>query len=172
MPLGKSFDFARRLGGLGEPLIPCWEGPQDSPLQEKELKRACFRGYLTSEQSELTIQLASGKIKNCGLVNQVLACSSLLLSDAASRIVEASSPEGVVEGRLLGEEVLVLGPRAALMIPLLSLDDTQRELTALSEQEPMHSITAIKWRRSTHGGRTWAKPLKLSQATQAEISKA
>ncbi len=83
--------------------------------------------------------------------------------------VEAYSPDGIAKG---SEEVLALGPRAALIIALLNLDDTQNELTAPSDQEPLLSIIAIKRRRSTHGGHAWAAPLKLSHDTQAETSKA
>lgn len=118
------------------------------------------------------MRLITSRIRHGGLPAHTIVGSSALLADAAAFIVEASSPEGLAKMCDLCEELLVLGPRSALCSMAANLECTQAELTKFLEQEPLHSVTAIKWRRSTHGGRTWAKPLALSSNIHAEINRA
>ncbi len=52
--------------------------------------------------------------------------------------------------------MLVLEPMFALIIPSGNLESTLEEPTQLADADPAHCITAIKWRKSCHGGRPWA----------------
>ena len=98
--------------------------------------------------------------------------SSHLLDNPAAMLMEATDLGGLCKARSLAEEMLTLEPRLALILPRQALDACQSELTALAAADPAHCAQAIRWRRSTHEGRPWARPQKLQQELQAATARA
>ncbi len=88
------------------------------------------------------------------------------------RLPKASSPEGLAKAGPLVEEVLVLNGKLALAIPATDLVETQELLTQLADTDPQHCVKTFRWRRSTNGGRPWARPSRLTQQVQASTTRA
>ena len=57
------------------------------------------------------------------------------------------------------DEVLMVSPRLAVLHTAASKEAWEGLMTSQLTSQPDKAITIIRWRRSQHGGRPWAKPL-------------
>ena len=131
-----------------------------------------LRGYFNPGASDLAIRLSTKLVAQAGSSLGAMVGSSLLLQDPAAMLAEATSMQGLRNGQDNFDEMLILEPKLALVIPGSTQEACQQELTKGLDKDPEHCIQAVKWRRSTHGGRPWARPERLQQDAQAATSRA
>ena len=172
VPAAGAFEEARRLHLLFDPRLIFWEGPLASALHTAESPRRCFRGYLQTDATDLTIRMMVSRIRSGAVADSTLVGSSTLLNDQAAMLAEGSSPEGLTKVGEICEETLIINPKLALVIPTGNLDTAQKWLSTTADKDPQHCLKVIRWRQSTNGGRPWARPTRLAQDVQNSIARA
>ena len=70
------------------------------------------------------------------------------------------------------DEVVLLNPTRALVIPRGSQQHWECRVTDLFVSNPAAAILKIAWRKSRHHGRTWVKPMQLDSQIRAARARA
>ena len=173
LPSGRSQAAMRALHALRLQPAVNWSGPERSPGATAAAPRALLRGYYdpgadAGMTGRLLLHAARTAIPS---PDAYLGLSSLFCNSAAM-LLDVGDPGALVDHAPRISECVWLDPRRALAIVTGTLADWEDALTRQAGEHPDACVERVRWRPSTHGGRTWARPLVLDSSRRAAAQRA
>ena len=159
MPAKGSISTMADIGRKHGDLVEDWEGPLRSPATSRQEQRVVFKVYLREGDTTEFEGIFLAKDINADLGHQgIAAAPQSLLTDRSARIMEFTHVRALRKTARWLDSVLVVAPRLALIHSTTSRPDWEGKMTQMMRDVPEEAISGIKWRKSQHGGRSWAKP--------------
>ena len=87
-------------------------------------------------------------------------------------IVEHNHPAALTSMVDIMDEIVLLSPTRALIIPRGSQHHWELRVTDLFVNNPAAAVLKVAWRKSRHNGRTWVKPMQLDSQIRAARARA
>ena len=145
-----------------------WEGPMRSFGTQGSDRRICFFGYFPKDKTtRLDVRLCIEGLKRRPDLKGALVGSQDLFSDSRALLADILHPSGSTRIADLCEQSVFVSPKLMLLHTSEPKDVWELRLTELMLEDASKAIDRLRWRKSGHGGRVFAKPLALDAQIRA-----
>jgi len=167
-----SLKIRRRLETASGREVDRWEGPLMGMGSTTKEPTVMYKGWLQSENipaveiANITRTLAKR------LTGMAMVGSQRMITDKSARTLEVGDSNAALEAAHLCDQILMIKPRMALIHTSNTKQCWEDHLSNALRWEPAAAATCIRWRKSEHGGKIFARAQQLEQAKKGSSTMA